>query len=161
MTNVEKRRWPHLWAVLVAALAPLLAIGFAFSLGPSPRKQLTQLDQRSETEARSLLSELGPHAVPALVEVLSATDTPHRVLVAERLGQLREGESADALIRVSRDEAAPCALRVAALHALHRVDASSAVHVARSLREGPVELRAEASRILGSARADAAALPPS
>ena len=83
MTNVEKRRWPHLWAVLVAALAPLLAIGFAFSLGPSPRKQLTQLDQRSETEARSLLSELGPHAVPALVEVLSATDTPHRVLVAD------------------------------------------------------------------------------
>ncbi len=144
----NERRLPHAWVVYVAALAPAAAVAFAFSLGPSPHKQLARLRVLPAAEAAKVLDRLGPGALPAVLEELERPDPSHRPLLVERLSAARYRPAAEALGLISRDPTVPASERAAALNALERIDAASAAGVARSLLGTSGRLGSEASRIL-------------
>lgn len=81
---------PHAWVLYVAALAPALAIAFAFSLGPSPAKLVANLRTADEAEARAILEGWSEEALPALVEELRRPNARHRVLIAKKVEGLSQ-----------------------------------------------------------------------
>ena len=152
MNAPRRQRLPHAWVVYAAAAAPVLTILYAFSLGPSPHKQLAELRAAEAGEVPALLASFEAEALDVLVTEVERAGAPHRALEVRFLGERRHGPASAALLRICRDETAPEPLRVEALHALGRIDPRSAATAARDLSDAPRRLRAEASRLLDAER---------
>ena len=121
-THQNSRKLPHVWVLYVATLAPLLAIAFAFSLGPSPAKQVRSLRFATSEEAQQMLEELSAPAIPYLVDEVLRPEAAHRSLIIQYLGKAQDPIAAEALDRLSQDTNAPEGIRSEALAALKALD---------------------------------------
>ena len=112
------------WVLPLVSLIPLLAIAYAFSLGPSPRKQLQSLYEAKSVDAKELaaLSEAGAPVFDALVEDVQRPDSPHREAFITFLGEQGYKPAVPALRRLVTTPTELAPVRAAALRALKRVD---------------------------------------
>lgn len=109
---------PHAWILYVATLAPLFAIVFAFSLGPSPAKHIQSLRHASVDEAHKILDNLDDLSLPYLVDEVLRPEAAHRTLIIHRLSELKDPLVNYVLDQLSEDARLPLGIRNEAVAAL-------------------------------------------
>ena len=125
------------WVLPVVSFVPVLAILFAFSLGPSPRKRLQVVYTAPEVDVTQLtaLAQESPAVLDALSEDVEERDTPHRVALIRFLGQSTYQPAAPGLRRLATSLTEREDVRMAALEALKSVDPKGLRDVAQRLGE--------------------------
>ena len=123
------------WVLPLAALAPLMAIAFAFSLGPSPRKRLQVIYQAETVDVSALakLADLGPPMYEALTEDVQRADSPHREAIIKFLGDRNYTQAAPAMRRLVTTPTETQPVRAAALRALKKINPEGLRDLAKSL----------------------------
>ncbi|MEL7369293.1 MAG: HEAT repeat domain-containing protein [Myxococcota bacterium] len=136
------------WVLPVVSIIPILAIAFAFSLGPSPRKRLQVVYQAEKVDPAKLdeLASLGQPLFQALVEDVQQPDVPHRAALIGFLGDRKHQAAAPVLRRLASAPLEPAAVRMASFKALRQIDPKGVRELAQSLREeaGPLGQAARA-----------------
>ncbi len=144
------------WVLPIATLIPLFAVGFAFSLGPSPRKQLQAVYRAGQIEASQLvaLSDAGRLVFDALTEDIERPDTPHRERLIEFLGEQGFMPAVSTLRRLVTTPTESAPVRAAALRALQRLDPEGTRALAQRLLADDGLLGRAARRMLAELRSD-------
>ncbi|MEM7675430.1 MAG: hypothetical protein AAF449_05445 [Myxococcota bacterium] len=144
------------WVLPLVSIIPILAIAFAFSLGPSPRKHLQVIYQAEQADPTKLdeLAGLGEPLFQALTEDVQQPDTPHRPALIHFLGRRKYAPSAPVLRRLASVPLEPAAVRVAAFSALKQIDPKGVRDLAQSLREEAGPLGKAARKMLAELSSD-------
>ena len=137
-TSLDSRRW----VLPAVSLIPLLAIAFAFSLGPSPRKRLQAIYESDKVAQSQLvaLAEKEPRVLEALVEDVQRPDVPHRQAIIQFIADRRFKPAVPALRRLVTTPTEVAPVRTEALKALKRIDPQGMRDLVRGLIEesGPL-----------------------
>ena len=125
------------WVLPVASTIPLLAIAFAFSLGPSPRKQLQVIYQAEQVDSAKLSAVVAANepVIEALAEDVQRPDSPHREAIIRFLGEKGYKPASPMLRRLVTTPTERAPIRTAALEALKVLDPRGLKDLAQSLRE--------------------------
>jgi len=136
------------WVIPIASAVPILAIIYAFSLGPMPQKVLRDsIDGGDPAEV-----------VPVLVTEMSAKDMARRRYAVEYLGRLKDSSALPALEAVLTDAREADYLRADALTAIHAIDRNRAHEHAITYRESTDDLGRQARELLAAKAAVVGAL---
>lgn len=126
----------HKWALSIATALPLMAIAFAFSLGPSPEKALRDFYMYEGTEETLAvpLVEAGPSVVPIVIAEVSKKDMPRRRYAIQFLGSGSHKTALPTLERIVSDETEQDYFRADALRAILAIDPHRGLELARTHR---------------------------
>lgn len=143
------------WAIPIASALPVLAIAYAFSLGPSPRKTL-QVFKTQEVPEEALMAPL-LEADPEDMAPVVITEIQTKTMVRRRyaigyLGRIKSEQALPALETILRDSQEKDYFRADALKAIRKIDPTRAKqHAARYLKL-PDALGQAARAILGGGK---------
>jgi hypothetical protein len=143
------------WVIPGASAVPILAIIFAFSLGPSPHKVLFDFktQQVPESALTEVLLDADPVALaPLLITEIADRGMPRRRYAIGYLGQIKSSAALPTLEVILADESEAGHFRADALSAIDSIDRPRGERHALTYRESPDELGRTAREIL-SARA--------
>jgi hypothetical protein len=122
-----RRDWLRAPAILpVAFLVPLLAVGFAFALGPSPRKVIAQLEGTSLTDSQVAdVLRTGPAGTyGVLTERVSDRAWSFRAPAIEVLGETAYRPALPVLLQIANDGSEVDPIRRAAKDAVHAIESA-------------------------------------
>ncbi len=135
------------WVIPLAATAPILAIIFAFSLGPSPHKVLQ--DFKSQRTDESALLDADPtELAPLVITEVANRKMPRRRHAIAYLGRIKSRPALPVLEAILTDESEEGALRAVALEAIGHIDRPRAQHHAMTYRGSPDALGRLARELL-------------
>lgn len=108
----------------MASAIPLAACAFAFSLGPSPEKNLKLFCTTPGTDERAVdhLRKAGDKVVPLVIGEVGKKDMPRRRTAMQFLASSRQRTALPTLELILRDETEEQAVRAEALRAINLID---------------------------------------
>ncbi len=139
------------WIIPLASTLPALAIVYAFSLGPSPRKLVHDFYQGTRSPIE--LAAQSERIIPVLLEDLARPGAPRRPEVLSFLGQVKARQAIRPLESIVASDLEAADARGRALLALARIDLGSAMPHAERYRADPTALGEAARKVSGTPRA--------
>lgn len=139
------------WVLPTASAVPLLAIIYAFSLGPSPHKVLRdfKIDQVPESALIQPLLDADPSEMePLLIFEIAAKDMVRRRYAIEYLGRIKSTSALPVLEAILADQTEQDGFRADALEAIGAIDRVRAERHALNYRESPDPLGRLARELL-------------
>lgn len=144
------------WVLPLVSIIPVLAILYAFSLGPSPRKRLQVVYQADSVDAAQLsaLADGRPEVLEALTEDVQSPDVPHRAALVRFLGARKFAAAGPALRRLATSPGESAEVRTAALLSLKAIDPNGVRDLAKSLEREADPLGRAAQQVLAELSSD-------
>ena len=149
------------WVIPIASAVPILAIIYAFSLGPSPHKVLSDFKTREVPESaflEPLLDADRTEIEPLLIAEIADKSMARRRYAIEYLGQIKSTPALPVLEAILADDAEEGWMRADALQAISSIDLQRAQRHAHTYRDSPTELGRIARELLAERPAVVGAL---
>lgn len=143
------------WVIPIAATFPFLAIVYAFSLGPSPRKTLQEFKTREAPESALMapLLEADPKDMaPVVIAEIPTKTMVRRSYAIAYLGRIKSRAALPALETILFDRQEKDYFRADALKAIRKIDPPRAKQHAARYLELSDALGQAARKILGGGK---------
>jgi hypothetical protein len=131
------------WVIPLASAVPILAILYAFSLGPSPHKVLRDFETSQAPESmlmQPLLDADAAEVAPIVISGVADKKMPRRRYAIGYLGQIKSAPALPVLEQILADSSEEGHLRADALEAISSIDRARAHQLAVAHRDSPDEL---------------------